>query len=125
MRDRIARGPSAARLGARVAGACAAVAALAGCAATGGSSALNVFADPGKYQFSSCENLAAQRRNWAGKEEELRLLMDKAEKGAGGAVVNVLAYQADYVAATEELRTIDSAARARNCTSWGSNSAVR
>ena len=125
MRDRIARWPSAARLGARVAWACAAGAFLAGCAAAGNTSALNIFADPGKYQFSSCENLAAQHRSWQSKEEELRLLMDKAEKGTGGAVVNVLAYQADYVAATEELRIIDSAARAKNCNSWGSNSAVR
>ena len=125
MRDRVARWPSAAKLGARIAGACAGLALLAACAAPGGSSALNVFADPGKYQFSSCENLAAQRKSWEDKEDELRFLMDKAEKGTGGAVVNVLAYQADYVAATEELRTIDSAARAKNCGSWGSNSAVR
>jgi hypothetical protein len=37
----------------------------------------------------------------------------------------VLAYQADYVAANEELRIIESATRAKNCDSWQSNAAVR
>jgi hypothetical protein len=97
---------------------------LAGCAATGNSS-LTVFADPGKYQFSTCESLANYHKTWANKEEELRLLMDKAEQSSGGAVVNVIAYKADYAAANEELRLVDSAARAKNCNSWPSNSAVR
>jgi hypothetical protein len=41
--------------------------------------------------------------------------MDKAEKGTGGAVVNVIAYQGDYVMAREELKMIDATARAKNC----------
>jgi hypothetical protein len=45
----------------------------------------------------------------------LKLLMDKAEQGTGGAVVNVIAYQADYVTAREELKVIDATARAKNC----------
>jgi hypothetical protein len=96
---------------------------LAGCGATGGN--LLLFADPGKYQFSSCEYLANQRKHWANKEEELRLLMDKAEQGSGGAVVSVLAYKADYVSTTEELKMIENAARAKNCDSWRSNFAVQ
>jgi hypothetical protein len=61
----------------------------------------------------------------AKKEEELRLLMDKAEQGSGGAVVSVHAYQADYVATTEELKIIANAAHAKSCNSWQSNSAVQ
>ena len=97
---------------------------LAGCGATGNSS-LTVFADPGKYHFSNCESLANHRKTWANKEEELRLLMEKAELSSGGAVVNVIAYKADYSAANEELGLIDSAARAKNCNNWPSNFAVR
>jgi hypothetical protein len=125
MRDRIAGQSSVARLVARSAGTFMAGALLAGCAAATGGNSLTVFADPGKYQFSSCENLAAQRKTWAGKEQELRLLMDKAEQSSGGAVVNLLAYRADYAAATEELNVIENASRAKNCNSWQSNSAVR
>jgi hypothetical protein len=42
--------------------------------------------------------------------------------------VNVLAYKADYVAATEELRVLERAARSKHCASpenWGSSSAIR
>jgi len=125
MRDRIAGRSTVARLVARGAGTFMAGALLAGCAAATGGNSLTVFADPGKYQFSSCENLAAQRKTWAGKEQELRLLMDKAEQSSGGAVVNLLAYRADYAAATEELNVIENASRAKNYNSWQSNSAVR
>jgi hypothetical protein len=111
----------------RIAGALWAGTLLAGCASTG-ENPLTVFADPGKYQFSSCEQLANQRKVWSSKEQELRLLMDRAEQSTGGAVVNVLAYKADHVAASEELKIIENAARAKNCDtpeSWRSNSAVR
>ena len=110
-----------------IAGAFCAGTLLAGCAATGGNP-LTVFADPGKYQFSSCEQLANQRKNWSSREQELRLLMDRAEQSSGGTVVNVLAYKADYVAASEELKIVENAARAKNCDTpdtWRSNSVVR
>jgi hypothetical protein len=69
---------------------------------------VTVFADPGKYQFYNCEQLAGQRTYWTNRELELKLLMDKADQSTGGAVVNVVAYQADYVTAREELKVIDA-----------------
>ena len=54
--------------------------------------------------------------------------MDKADQGTGGAIVNVLAYKADYVAAGEQLKVIETTARSKNCqtpSSWRSNSEVR
>jgi hypothetical protein len=127
MQDRIADRGSIATVAARVAGAFLAGAFLAGCASTGDSS-LTLFADPGKYQYSTCEQLAGQRKSWSSRQEELRLLMDKAEQSTGGALVNVLAYQADYIAASEELKVLESAARSKNCDTpgnWRSNSVVR
>ena len=59
--------------------------------------------------------LAGQRSYWKVREQELKLLMDKAEKGTGGAIVNVIAYKADYVAAAEELKVIEATARIKNC----------
>jgi hypothetical protein len=126
MQDRIADRPARARLAALIPGALLTVAFLAGCASTGNNATL--FTDPGKYQFSSCEQLAKQRVHWSSREKELRLLMDRAEQGTGGAIVNVLAYKADYVAASEELQVLESAARSKNCETpenWRSNSAVR
>ena len=74
-----------------------------------------VFADPGMYRFYNCEQLNAQRIGWKAKEQELKLLMDKASQSTGGAVVNVIAYQADYVSAKEQLKVIEMTARNKNC----------
>jgi hypothetical protein len=60
--------------------------------------------------------------------QKLELLMDKAEKGAGGAVVSVIAYKGDYVAAQDELKMIDATARDKKCKtpeSSSSTSAIR
>jgi hypothetical protein len=102
--------------------------ALSACSSSMGNNPLTVFADPGKYQYSSCEQINGFRKIWSAKEQELKTLMDKADQGAGGAIVNVLAYKADYVAANEELKVLDVSARAKNCenpANWTSNSAVR
>jgi uncharacterized protein YceK len=100
---------------------------LAGCSSLSDTS-FTVFADPGKYTYYSCDQINAQTKQWTTREQELRTLMDKAEQATGGAVVSVLAYRADYVAATEELRLLDKIARSKNCNAvpnWGSNSAIR
>jgi hypothetical protein len=100
---------------------------LAGCSA-GGDNPFTVFADPGKYQFYSCEQLSGQRQHWSSREQELKMLMTKAEQNAGGMIVNVLAYKADHVAASEELKVLEATARSKNCdtpVNWRSNSAVR
>ena len=77
---------------------------------------------------------AAQRRAEAlfkkeqqSREAQQAQLMNWAEQGAGGAVVNVLAYQADYVRATEELKMLERAARSKHCSTpenWSSNFAI-
>jgi hypothetical protein len=100
---------------------------VTGCSSMG-DSPVTIFADPGKYQFHNCEQLAGQRRHWSAREQELRLLMDKAEQGAGGAVINLLAYKADHVAASEELEVLEATARSKGCdtpANLGSSSAVR
>lgn len=58
---------------------------------------------------------------------ELKLLMDKAEQSTGGAFVNAIAYEADYVTAQEDLKVIEATARVKKCSTpenWRSNSAV-
>jgi hypothetical protein len=91
-------------------------------------SQFTVFADPGKYEWYSCDQLIPQRQLWESKEKELKLLMDKARQGTGGAAISVVAYQGDYVMAREELQVIDATARAKKCKmpgNWQSDSAVR
>jgi hypothetical protein len=103
-----------------------AAACLGGCASTQNSATF--FADPAKYEFASCPSLAGQRKQWEKRQQDLKLLMDKAGKSPGGGVVNLLAYQADYSTAGEELKLVERAARQKNCDlpeNWGSNSAIR
>jgi len=86
------------------------------------------FVDPGKYEFYSCEQIAANRKRVEDQVEKLKLLMDKAEKGAGGTVVSVIAYKGDYIAAQDELKVIDATARDKKCKTpenWSSTSAIR
>jgi len=86
------------------------------------------FVDPGKYEFYSCEQIASNRKGVGDKLEKLKLLMDKAEKGTGGAVVSVIAYKGDYIAAQDELKVIDATARDKKCKTpenWSSTSAIR
>ena len=129
MQDRIARRQPMHAFSpvARIAGVVMTGAVLVGCSATG-DTPMTIFADPGQYQYSTCEQLAGQRKYWAGREQELKLLMDKADQGAGGTVVNLLAYKSDHVAAGEQIKLIEAAARSKNCetpASWRSNSVVR
>jgi hypothetical protein len=100
---------------------------LAGCT-TSVENTFTLFADPGKYEFYSCDQITAQRKQWSTREQELRTLMSKAEQDTGGVVVNVLAYKADHVAASEELKVLEATARSKNCetpANWRSNTTIR
>jgi hypothetical protein len=91
-------------------------------------SPFTVFADPGRYEFFNCEQLAVQLVAGKAREQELKQLMNRAEQGAGGTLVNVIVYKGDYVAVTEELKVIDMTLRVKKCPTaenWGSSSAVR
>jgi hypothetical protein len=125
----IAKGPlvRAAALGVLGILALSAGALLSACSSAG-DSRLTVFADPGQYDFYSCDQIAVQQKYWQTREEELRQLMAKAEQSTGGAFVNVIAYQADYVSAKEQLQVLAATARAKNCATaenWRSNSNIR
>jgi hypothetical protein len=87
-----------------------------------------VFADPGQYEFLNCEQLAAQRTARKAREQELKLLMDRAEQSVGGAFVNLIAYKSDDVTAQEDLKVIEATARVKKCSTpenWRSNSAIQ
>ena len=104
------RSTSARRFCALLAGALLSGALLAGCT-TSVENTFTLFADPGKYEFYSCDQITAQRKHWSTREQELRTLMTKAEQDTGGVIVNVLAYKAVDVAASEELKVLEATAR--------------
>jgi hypothetical protein len=101
--------------------------ALSACASSG-DDAPTLLGDPGKYQYHNCEQLAAATKAMSARQKELQTLTDKAGEGAAGTFVGAIAYKADYLAATEDLRLIRVAIRNKDCASsptWSSNTAIR
>jgi hypothetical protein len=99
---------------------------LSGCS-LGSDSNFTLFADPGKYQYYSCDQIAAEMKSWANREKELKSLMDRADESAGGTAVGLIAYKADYVAAGEELDLLKATAHNKNCDqapSWRSDAVI-
>jgi hypothetical protein len=100
---------------------------LAACSSSGESS-FSLFAEPGKYQYYTCVQIAAETKGATKREQDLRALMDRAAQSTGGAAVGFIAYKADHVAATEELESLHAAARSKNCDqdpTWRSSTAIR
>ncbi|MCS3729821.1 twin-arginine translocation pathway signal [Bradyrhizobium betae] len=73
------------------------------------------FADPARYELYDCKQLETERRTLAKRTEELQKLMEKAETGAGGAVVSELAYRNDYVAVRGLAQLAEDAWRRNRC----------
>ncbi len=87
-----------------------------------------LFADPGKYEYHTCEQIMAAGRSNTEREVKLRQLIEKAEQGAGGALVSTVAYRGEYRTVVEELAVIDTVLRRKKCQtppSWRSNTAIQ
>jgi len=97
-------------------------AALSGCAGMSETVA-PAFADPGKYELYDCKQLEAERKSLATRTADLQKLMDKAETGAGGAVVSELAYRNDYVAVRGSAQMAEDAWRRNRCRETPPNTA--
>jgi len=95
---------------------------------SGSDSSFTFLADPGKYEFYSCDQLTTDMKALTKRRQDLKSLMDRADQGAGGAAVGLMAYRTDYISAGEDQRLLESAARSKNCAqpeTWQSNTAVR
>jgi hypothetical protein len=88
--------------------------ALSGCASMSETIA-PAFADPGKYELYDCKQLETERKALATRTANLQRLMDKAETGAGGAVVAELAYRNDYIAVRGQSQLVEDAWRRNRC----------
>lgn len=78
-----------------------------------------VFADPAHYSLYDCKQLAAAHQSHAGRVEELKRLMAKAETGPAGSVMSELAYRSDYLSAQAQLKAVNAALARNRCGSEG------
>jgi len=96
--------------------------ALSGCAGMSETIA-PAFADPGRYELYDCKQLETERKSVAVRTADLQRLMDKAETGAGGAVVSELAYRNDYIALRGQSQLVEDAWRRNRCRETPPNAA--
>jgi len=89
------------------------IAALAGCSMSNGGGSILV--DPGRYSAFHCSDLATRWKVLVAREKELRELMDRADQGAGGAVIGSLAYRPDYESVLSEEKLLQRTAAEKNC----------
>jgi hypothetical protein len=99
----------------------------AGCS-TSSNLSIMLFADPGKYEYHTCDQIQAASRGMAAREKALRELIEKAERGAAGGVVSTVAYRGEHRTVVEEIEVIEATARRKNCltpSTWRSNTAIQ
>jgi hypothetical protein len=87
-----------------------------------------LFADPGKYEYHTCDQILKAGHAVADREVKLRELIHKAEQSAGGSVVSTVAYRGEYRTVVEELAVIDTVSRRKNCLTpptWRSTTAIQ
>ena len=87
-----------------------------------------LFADPGKYEYQTCDQIQAAGRSMVAQEKALRELIDKAERGVAGGVVSTVAYRGQHRTVVEEIEVIEATSRRKNCltpSTWRSNTAIQ
>jgi hypothetical protein len=101
---------------------------LTACASSGVNAPYTMFADPGQYQFYTCEQMETERKSLIVRQQSLKTLTDRAEQEPGGSAVGLMAYKSDAVSVTEQLQVLRATEVSKNCTShenWGSSDAIR
>jgi hypothetical protein len=101
---------------------------VTGCASSDGQFSAMMFADPGKYLYKTCDEIAAAAIYAEARQKKLAELIAKAEQGTGGAVVGTIAYRGEYRTVSEERVVIEDTARSKNCLTsgnWRSREVIR
>jgi hypothetical protein len=96
----------------RASGALLLTALAAGCA---GDSAEQLFVRPGRFDYLSCSELVSAQQSSARHEQELKTLIDRAEKESVGVLLAVASYRGDYLRAQGEQKLQAEVFRRKNC----------
>jgi hypothetical protein len=88
-------------------------------AAAVGGCATNIVGDPfmapAKFQFLRCEDISKRLETAQAKEQELFVLMERANSGFGGVAVNATVYGPSLRSTQAELRELRQAAGEKRC----------
>jgi hypothetical protein len=84
----------------------------AGCA---GDAAEQLLVRPGRFDYLSCAEIAKTSETTAKREQQLKALIDRAEKEAFGILMAAASYRGEYLQAQGEQKMLAEAARQKNC----------
>ena len=87
-----------------------------------------LFAEPGKFRYHTCDQLARVAVSIGNRQKELNLLIEAAAQSAVGTALSVVAYRGEHRMNTEDLTMIESTAASKNCVTtanWRSNAVIR
>lgn len=73
------------------------------------------FARPGAYDYLDCPRIASTIRKAAAREQELKILIDRASTDVFGRLVAVQSYQTDYLKVQGEQKLLAVQAAKKNC----------
>jgi hypothetical protein len=74
-----------------------------------------LFVKPGVYDYLACPELAANTRTAVKREEELKVLIARAEKDAFGSFIATTSYQGDYLRVQGEQKMLAEVSAKKNC----------
>ena len=90
------------------------VAPLGGCAGTSGQSQ-SLFAQPGKFHFLRCQDIAQRALATAKREQELNSLVDRANQSSAGPVISAMVYGPELQQVRADARQLQETANEKNC----------
>ena len=74
-----------------------------------------IYAEPGKFDFLDCPSIANRAKAASARETQLTEMMSHAQDGAGGPVVNAIAYQDELNTVRAELQALRKTADDKRC----------
>jgi hypothetical protein len=100
---------------------------LSGCGTITAQTGTSAYIAPGKFDVYTCSDITERTQHVQKRKDELEQLMGRASDGGGGAIVNAIAYQAEYQQSRDELVELSKASADKQCASksqWSSGRAV-
>ncbi|MEA2991850.1 MAG: hypothetical protein QOD40_770 [Alphaproteobacteria bacterium] len=74
-----------------------------------------LFVTPGAFDYSSCADIAAAVKGTSARQQELKVLIDKAEQESAGVIIAAGAYRSEYLKTQGDLKLLQETARTKNC----------
>jgi len=100
---------------------------LAGCGTITAQTGSSAYIAPGKFEVYTCSDIDERTQIVQKRKDELEQLMGRAGAGAGGSIVNTIAYRTEYLQNRDELIELSRASADKQCASkspWSSGRAV-